>query len=129
MSAEISPGAWKAIVSKAENTDQTAIFKPSEEINTRRWPPTSEDSMPSKTKQSNRAGFPLRMEPELKERLDRAAKEDGASLNNWILSELEEALAYRDGKIAAEKQKGDLERRLDMKFQEIGAYLAAKSKL
>jgi len=81
------------------------------------------------TKESGRAGFPLRMEPELKERLDRAAEEDGASLNNWILSALEEVLAYRDAKGAAERRKADIDRRLDMKFEAIVSVLAAEAKI
>jgi len=81
--------------------------------------------MTSKTKQSGRAGFPLRMEPELKQRLDRAAKEDGMSLNNWILSALEEVLAYRDAKTAAEKKKADIERLREMKFEQIMVLLVA----
>jgi hypothetical protein len=83
----------------------------------------------SKTKQSNRAGFPLRMEPELKKRLDRAADEDGMSLNNWILSALEEVLAYRDARGAAEKKKAGIERRLDMKIEEIVSLVATRDKV
>jgi hypothetical protein len=86
--------------------------------------------MTSKPKQqSGRAGFPLRMESELKKRLDRAAEEDGMSLNNWILSALEEVLAYRDAKGAAEKKKAAREHYLEMKFEEIVSLVATRDKV
>jgi hypothetical protein len=85
--------------------------------------------MTSKIGESGRAGFPLRMDLRLKQRLDRAAKEDGMSLNNWILSALEEVLAYRDARGAAEKKRADIERRRDMKIEEIVSLVATRDKV
>jgi hypothetical protein len=78
----------------------------------------------SKTKQSGRVDILVRMPPELKARVTKAATEDGATINDWLLDAIEEALAVRDAEVAADKKRTDLERRLEMKFNEIVVLLA-----
>jgi hypothetical protein len=80
--------------------------------------------MSSKTKQSGRADILVRMPPELKLRVTKAATEDGATINDWLLDKIEDALAARDGEVAAAKDKAELEHRQAMLFQEIMASLA-----
>jgi hypothetical protein len=85
--------------------------------------------MPSKTKQSGRAEILVRMAPKLKARIVAAATEDGLTTNDWLLDVIEEALAVRDAEVAAGKRKADLDRRLEMKLEEIVVVLAAEGKL
>jgi hypothetical protein len=76
--------------------------------------------MTSKT----RADFLLRMPPELKARLVKAADEDGTTIRDLALYAIEEMLDTRDAEIAARQRKQDLESRIERKFQEIMASLA-----
>ena len=85
--------------------------------------------MPSKTKQSGRAEILVRMAPKLKARIVTAATEDGLTTNDWLLDVIEEALAVRDAEVAAGKRKADLDRRLEMKLEEIVVVRAAEGKL
>jgi hypothetical protein len=80
--------------------------------------------MVSKTKESGRADFLLRMPPELKARLVRAADEDGTTIRDLVLYAIEQMLDIRDAEIAARERKQDLESRIERKFQEIMASLA-----
>src|SRR5437870_8401672 len=80
--------------------------------------------MGSKTKQSGRVDILLRMEPGLKARLVKAANHHGISVNDWLLDGIEHLLAVHDGEVAAEKRKADLERRRELKFDEIVLALA-----
>jgi uncharacterized protein (DUF1778 family) len=75
--------------------------------------------MTSKTRQSGRAEILVRMPPETKARIIKAANQDGVSVTDWLLDVIEEALAVRDAEIAARKRKADLERRRDLKFWDI----------
>jgi hypothetical protein len=79
--------------------------------------------MTSKTRESGRADFLLRMEPELKARLAKAADEEGATIRDLALYAIEQMLDTRDAKIAARERKQDLESRMERKFQEIMASL------
>jgi predicted DNA-binding protein len=80
--------------------------------------------MVSKTAQSGRADFLLRMPPELKARLAKAADEDGTTIRDLVLYAIEEMLDTRDGEVAADKKRMNLEQRLEMKFEEIVVSLA-----
>jgi hypothetical protein len=80
--------------------------------------------MASKTKASNRVGFPLRMEAELRVRLTQAAVAEGTSANDLALYAIERFLDTRDAEIVADKRRADLERRLEAIFKEIAALLA-----
>src|SRR5882762_6302259 len=80
--------------------------------------------MTSKTRESGRADFLLRMQPELKARLAKAADEDGTTIRDLALYAIEEMLDTRDAEIAARQRKQDLESRIERKFQEIMASLA-----
>src|SRR5215471_7268449 len=80
--------------------------------------------MTSKTKQSGRADFLLRMPPELKARLDKAAEEDGVTITDLVLYAIEQMLDARDAEGAADKRRAALERHLELKFDEIVVLLA-----
>jgi hypothetical protein len=80
--------------------------------------------MTSKTARSGRVDFLLRMQPKLKERIIKAANQDGVSVTDWLLDGIEHLLAVHDTEVAADKKRADIERRLEMKFQEIVASLA-----
>jgi hypothetical protein len=76
------------------------------------------------SKKSGGADFLLRMEPKIKARLDRAAKEDGTTIRDLVLYAIEQMLDIRDGEIAADKKRASLEHRLNLKFDELVAALA-----
>jgi hypothetical protein len=80
--------------------------------------------MASKTRESGRADILVRMEPKLKARIVAASNGDGVSVNDWLLDGIEQLLAARDTEIAAGKKRADLERRRDLKFEEIMTSLA-----
>jgi hypothetical protein len=80
--------------------------------------------MPSKTKESGRADFLLRMPPELKLRLAKAANEDGVTIRDLVLYAIEQMLDTRDAEVAADRKRADLERHLEMKFGELVEALA-----
>ena len=80
--------------------------------------------MPSKTAQSGRADILVRMSPRLKERIGKAASEQGLTNNDWLLDVIKDALAAHDAEVAARERKQDLESRIESKFQEIMASLA-----
>jgi hypothetical protein len=85
--------------------------------------------MTSKTRESGRADILVRMPPELKLRVTKAANEDGMSVNDWLLDGIEQLLAFRDAEVAAGKRKADLERRRDQKFWEIVVAMAGAATL
>lgn len=80
--------------------------------------------MVSKTKQSGRADFLVRMPPELKARLAKAADEEGTTIRDLVLHAIEQMLDTRDGEVAADERKAGVERRRDLKFHEIMVSLA-----
>jgi hypothetical protein len=82
--------------------------------------------MPPK-KQPDRVSILWRISPELKSRIDQATVEDDVTINDWLIDVVEAALAKRDTKGVAEKRKAELERQLDVKFEAIVSYLAAKA--
>jgi hypothetical protein len=82
----------------------------------------------SKTKESGRTDMLVRMPPELKSRIEAAAKEAGISNNDWVLSAIEASLADRD---AEARKRGDieaLEHRQEMKFEQIVELVALKNR-
>jgi hypothetical protein len=85
--------------------------------------------MTSKTKQSGRTDILLRMAPELKARINKAASEDGLTTNDWLLDVIEDALAVRDAEVANNKKRAELERRHDMKYEAIVSVLAAEAQI
>jgi predicted HicB family RNase H-like nuclease len=56
--------------------------------------------MTSKTKQSGRAAFLLRMPPELKARLTKTAAESGVTVNDLLIAAIEKRLAARAERLA-----------------------------
>jgi len=80
--------------------------------------------MTSKTKESGRAEFLLRMPPELKERLAKAAAEDGVTIRDLLLYAAKRLLDDRDAEVAVDKKRADLERSKEAKFEEIVLSLA-----
>ncbi len=80
--------------------------------------------MTSRPARSGRIGFLLRMAPELKLRVVAAAAEDGVSVNDLLIAAIEQVLAFRDAEVVAGERKADLERRLEMKFEQIVVSLA-----
>jgi hypothetical protein len=86
-------------------------------------------TMPSKTKESGRVDFLLRMEPELKARITKAANHHRVSVNDWLLDGIEDLLAFHDAEVTADKKKADLEQRLEMKFAELVETLAGAARL
>jgi predicted HicB family RNase H-like nuclease len=56
--------------------------------------------MTSKTRESGRADFLLRMEPEMKARLTKAAAESGVTVNDLIITAIERRLAARAERLA-----------------------------
>jgi hypothetical protein len=81
-------------------------------------------TMSTSTRESGRADFLLRMPPELKARLAKAAAEDGTTIRDLVLYAIEQMLDIRDGEVAADKKRADLEHRLSLKFDELVAALA-----
>src|SRR5258705_109705 len=80
--------------------------------------------MSSKTKQSGRVDILVRMPPELKLRVIRAAETNGVSVNGWLNYAISQVLAFHDAEVAADEKRKDLERLLQMKFEEIVTALA-----
>ncbi len=80
--------------------------------------------MVSNTKESNRADFLLRMPSKMKERLVRAADEDGTTIRDLVLYAIEQMLNARDAEVAADKRRAALEQHLELKFDEIVVLLA-----
>jgi hypothetical protein len=84
--------------------------------------------MSSKTKSSGRADLFLRVEPQFKDRLAMAAKENGLTLTDWALDLLEGGQAAYEARRAGDKRKADLEVALDAKFVEIVALMPSASR-
>jgi hypothetical protein len=80
--------------------------------------------MTSKTRESGRADFLLRMPEQMKLRLAKAADEDGTTIRDLALYAIKRMLDIRDGEIAADKKRAGIEDRLNLKFDEIMASLA-----
>jgi hypothetical protein len=85
--------------------------------------------MVSKTKELGRADILVRMSLDLKSRVIQAAADDGVTNNDWLLDVIERAVEAHEAEVTAETRKADLEQRLDLKFEEIVSYLAAKAKV
>jgi predicted DNA-binding protein len=85
--------------------------------------------MISKTKESGRADLLIRMQPELKERLEKAARLVGMTKTDWVVQAIEAILHVQE--LQAEAQKGILaiRRQQEAKFEEIVATLPAEQKL
>jgi predicted DNA-binding protein len=85
--------------------------------------------MISKTKESGRADLLIRMQPELKERLEKAARLVGMTKTDWVVQAIEAILRVQE--LQAEAQEGVLAIRLQQEaiFEEIVAALAAEQKL
>jgi predicted DNA-binding protein len=85
--------------------------------------------MISKTKESGRVDLLIRMEPELKKRIEKAARLVGRTQTDWLLQAIEAILHVQE--LQAEAQEEILEIRVKQEaiFEEILATLAVEQKL
>jgi len=80
--------------------------------------------MSSKTKQSGRADILVRMPPELKLRVVKAAAATGVSVTDWLNRGIGRLLDLHDAEVAVNEKMAGIERRLQTKFEEIVVSLA-----
>jgi len=85
--------------------------------------------MISKTKESGRADLLIRMQPELKERLEKAARLVGKTKNDWVVQAIEAILHVQELQAEAQEEILEIRRQQETKFEEIIAALAAEKKL
>jgi uncharacterized protein (DUF1778 family) len=85
--------------------------------------------MISKTKESGRADLLIRMEPELKERIEKAARLVGMTKTDWVLQAIEAILHVQELQAEAQQEILEIRGEQEAKFEEILAALAAEQKL
>jgi predicted DNA-binding protein len=85
--------------------------------------------MISKTKESGRADLLIRMEPELKERIEKAARLVGMTKTEWVLQAIEAILHVQELQAEAQEEILEIRGKQEAKFEEILATLAAEQKL
>ena len=85
--------------------------------------------MISKTKESGRADLLIRMEPELKERIEKAARLVGMTKTEWVLQAIEAILHVQELQAEAQQEILEIRGEQEAKFEEILAALAAEQKL
>jgi len=85
--------------------------------------------MISKTKESGRADLLIRMQPELKERLEKAARLVGKTKNDWVVQAIEAILHVQELQAEAQEEILAIRHQQEAKFVEIVAALAAEQKL
>ncbi|MGB9389459.1 MAG: hypothetical protein WCB70_05620 [Xanthobacteraceae bacterium] len=85
--------------------------------------------MISKTRESGRAELLIRMQPELKERLEKAARLVGRTKTDWVLQAIEAILHVQELQAEAQEEIRAIRVKQEAKFEEIVAALAAKQKL
>jgi predicted DNA-binding protein len=85
--------------------------------------------MISKTKESGRADLLIRMQPELKERLEKAARLVGMTKTDWVVQAIEAILHVQELQAEAQEEILAIRVKQEAKFEEIVAALAAEQKL
>ena len=85
--------------------------------------------MISKTKESGRADLLIRMPPELKERIEKAARLVRMTKTDWVLQAIEAILHVQELQAEAQEEILEIRRQQETKFEEIIAALAAEQKL
>ena len=85
--------------------------------------------MISKTKESGRADLLIRMPPELKERIEKAARLVGMTKTDWVLQAIEAILHVQELQAKAQEEVLAIRLQQEAKFEEIVASLAAEQKL
>jgi predicted DNA-binding protein len=85
--------------------------------------------MISKTKESGRADLLVRMQPELKERIEKAARLVGMTKTEWVLQAVEAILHVQELQAEAQEEILEIRDKQEAKFEEILAALAAEQKL
>jgi predicted DNA-binding protein len=85
--------------------------------------------MISKTKESGRADLLVRMQPELKERIEKAARLVGMTKTEWVLQAIEAILHVQELQAEAQEEILEIRGEQEAKFEEILATLAAEQKL
>jgi len=85
--------------------------------------------MISKTKESGRADLLIRMPPELKERIEKAARLVGMTKTDWVLQAIEAILHVQELQAEAQEESLEIRRQQETKFEEIVAALAVEQKL
>jgi predicted DNA-binding protein len=78
----------------------------------------------SKTKQSGRADLLVRMPPELKRRVEEAARREGMTRNEWVLTAIEAILKVQELHAEADEEIEAIRHKQDAVFKEILALLA-----
>ena len=82
--------------------------------------------MISKTKESGRADLLVRMPPELKKRIEKAARLVGMTKTDWVLQAIEAILHVQELQADAQEEILEIRRQQETKFEEIIAALAAE---
>jgi len=85
--------------------------------------------MISKTKESGRADLLIRMQPELKERLEKAARLVGMTKTDWVVQAIEAILHVQELQAKAQTEIAEIRIEQEAKFEEILAALALQQKL
>jgi predicted DNA-binding protein len=85
--------------------------------------------MISKTKESGRADLLIRMQPELKERIEKAARLVGMTKTDWVLQAIEAILHVQELQAEAQEEILEIRGEQEAKFEEILAALATEQKL
>jgi uncharacterized protein (DUF1778 family) len=85
--------------------------------------------MISKTKESGRADLLIRMQPELKRRVEKAARLVGKTKTDWVLKAIEAILHVQELQAEAQTEIAAIWHEQEAIFQEILAVLAVQQKL
>jgi predicted DNA-binding protein len=84
--------------------------------------------MISKTKESGRADLLIRMPPELKERIEKAARLVGMTKTDWVLQAIEAILHVQELQAEAQEEILAIRHQQEAKFEEIVACGGAKTR-
>jgi uncharacterized protein (DUF1778 family) len=85
--------------------------------------------MIGKTKESGRADLLIRMQPELRERIEKAARLVRMTKTEWVLQAIKAILHVQELQAEAQQEILEIRGELEAKFEEILAALAAEQKL
>ncbi|MGB6542152.1 MAG: hypothetical protein WBF03_14930 [Xanthobacteraceae bacterium] len=85
--------------------------------------------MISKTKESGRVDLLIRMQPELKQRVEKAARLVGKTQTDWVLKAIEVILHVQELQAKAQTEIAEIRIEQEAKFEEILATLAVQQKL
>jgi len=85
--------------------------------------------MISKTKESGRADLLIRMQPELKQRVEKAARLVGKTQTDWVLKAIQVILHVQELQAKAQTEIAEIRYQQEAKFEEILAALAVQQKI